>query len=47
MRYGLTKAEMKRAEKNILRKLKKETTRRWDGTAKALRGSIQAKLPKK
>ena len=36
--YGLTQAQMKRAEKNILRKLRNEKTKRWDGTAKGLRG---------
>lgn len=36
--YGLTADEMKRAEKNILKKLKREKTRRWDGTIKSLRG---------
>jgi antitoxin (DNA-binding transcriptional repressor) of toxin-antitoxin stability system len=36
--YGLTKAELKRAEKNILKKLKSEKTKRWDGTAQSLRG---------
>jgi len=36
--YGLTAEEMKRAEKNILKRLKREKTRRWDGTAQSLRG---------
>jgi antitoxin (DNA-binding transcriptional repressor) of toxin-antitoxin stability system len=35
--YGLTAEEMKRAEKNIVKKLKREKTRRWDGTAQGLR----------
>ena len=38
MDYGLTAKEMKRAEKNILKKLAREKTKRWDGTAKGLRG---------
>ena len=36
--YGLTAEQMKRAEKNIIKKLKREKTKRWDGTAKGLRG---------
>ncbi|MDQ6632425.1 MAG: hypothetical protein M3Y82_11840 [Verrucomicrobiota bacterium] len=36
--YGLTKEEMERAEKNILKQLQREKFKRWDGTAKGLRG---------
>jgi antitoxin (DNA-binding transcriptional repressor) of toxin-antitoxin stability system len=36
--YGLTQKEMQRAEKNIVKKLKHEKTRRWDGTPGGLRG---------
>lgn len=36
--YGVTGLELKRAEKKILRRLKNEKTKRWDGTAKGLRG---------
>lgn len=36
--YGLTSEEMERAAKNAIRKLKRETFKRWDGTAKGLRG---------
>lgn len=36
--YGMTRAQIKRAERNILRKLKHEKARRWDGTVKGLRG---------
>jgi antitoxin (DNA-binding transcriptional repressor) of toxin-antitoxin stability system len=36
--YGLTSREMKRAEKHILKGLKRERTRRWDGTGRGLRG---------
>lgn len=36
--YGLPAEEMKRAEKNILKKLKREKTRRWNGTVQSLRG---------
>ena len=38
MEYGLTAAEMKRAEKSILKKLKREKAKRWDGTPQSLRG---------
>lgn len=37
LEYGMTQQEMKRAEKNILKKLKHEKTKRWDGTAQGLR----------
>ena len=36
--YGLTSGGLKRAERNILRNLKREKARRWDGTARGLRG---------
>ena len=36
--YGLTAGELKRSEKRILRRLKGEKARRWDGTAPGLRG---------
>ena len=36
--YGLAAKEMKQAEKNILKKLKREKAKRWNGTAKGLRG---------
>jgi antitoxin (DNA-binding transcriptional repressor) of toxin-antitoxin stability system len=36
--YGLTKAELKRAVKNIKRLSKNEKSQRWDGTAKGLLG---------
>ena len=35
--YGLTAQEMKRAEKKILKQLKNEKSKRWDGTVKGLR----------
>ncbi len=36
--YGLTDKELKRAVRNIIKTAKQEKTRRWDGTAKGLRG---------
>ena len=36
--YGLTGQEMDRFEKKTLKKLKREKCKRWDGTAKGLRG---------
>ena len=36
--YGLTEQEMDRFEKKTLKKLKHEKFKRWDGTAKGLRG---------
>jgi antitoxin (DNA-binding transcriptional repressor) of toxin-antitoxin stability system len=36
--YGLTNKEMRRAEKSIVKKLKHEKTRRWNGTPGSLRG---------
>jgi antitoxin (DNA-binding transcriptional repressor) of toxin-antitoxin stability system len=36
--YGITQEEMKRVEKNLLKKLKHEKAKRWDGTARGLRG---------
>ena len=36
--YGLTSKEMQRAEKAIVKKLKHEKTRRWQGTSQGLRG---------
>lgn len=36
--YGLTEQEMERFEKKTLKKLKREKSKRWDGTAKGLRG---------
>ena len=36
--YGLTARGLKRAEKNILRKLNGEKAKRWDGTTQGLRG---------
>jgi antitoxin (DNA-binding transcriptional repressor) of toxin-antitoxin stability system len=36
--YGLTAAQIRRAEKNILRTLRREKAERWDGTARGLRG---------
>jgi len=36
--YGLTAEEMRRAEENILGKLKREKAKLWDGTAPGLRG---------
>jgi antitoxin (DNA-binding transcriptional repressor) of toxin-antitoxin stability system len=38
MEYGLSRKELTRAEKKILRKLKNEKTKPWDGTAPGLRG---------
>ena len=35
--YGLTEREAKRAEKNVLKQLKREKAKRWDGTARSLR----------
>ena len=35
--YGLSAKEMRRAEKNVLRGLKHEKAKRWDGTAQGLR----------
>ena len=35
--YGLAPEQMKRAEKNILKRLKREKAKRWNGTAKGLR----------
>jgi len=35
--YGLGAEEMRRSEKNILRALKHEKAKRWDGTAQGLR----------
>ncbi len=36
--YGLTPAELKRAEQNIRHTLKHEKAQPWDGTAQGLRG---------
>ncbi|HXP59013.1 MAG TPA: hypothetical protein VN829_00910 [Dongiaceae bacterium] len=36
--YGLAGEEMRRAEENILRKLKREKAKRWDGTTRGPRG---------
>jgi hypothetical protein len=38
MEYGITPQEMNRVEKNVLKKVKHEETKLWDGTAKSLRG---------
>ena len=35
--YGLTLAELERAEKNIVADLKKEKAREWDGTISGLK----------
>ena len=36
--YGLTSKAMKRAERKVLKKLKRGKAKRWDGTAGGLRG---------
>ena len=36
--YGLTAEETAGAEKKIIKRLKNEKTKRWNGTAKGLRG---------
>lgn len=36
--YGLTQKEMEQFEKRTLKKLKREKFKRWNGTAKGLRG---------
>jgi hypothetical protein len=36
--YGIEPKEMKRIEKNLLKKLRNEKTTKWNGTAKGLRG---------
>ena len=36
--YGLTEKQLKRAVANINKKARNESTSRWDGTAKSLRG---------
>jgi antitoxin (DNA-binding transcriptional repressor) of toxin-antitoxin stability system len=36
--YGLTQNELKRAVHNITQRAKREKTKRWDGTARSLRG---------
>src|SRR5438270_5573201 len=38
LEYGLTQEKMQRVEKNVLKKLKREKTTLWDGTAEGLRG---------
>ena len=38
MEYGLGEKELKRAVARINKRAKHEKTRRWDGTAKSLRG---------
>jgi hypothetical protein len=38
LEYGLTRAELKRAVKNIKRQSKNEKSQVWDGTAKGLLG---------
>ena len=36
--YGLSEKELKRAVRNVNKQARHEKTRRWDGTAKSLRG---------